>query len=323
MSRTKSKGIVKVHPEHLRTFLAGPRHAKKRPPKQPGQPIAPGFQVDHSYDLQKFGGKVIRDLSFLNIYLGSGHWPAGDAEKIDGALAAAMSDGKLNDVIAQYFGGQAVSTTFLGGRKSDGPVSHTFDRDSVSSLLDQLYQANQLTGIDFPNTVVNLLLPPGVVLDTTGTGQVKTGGDADDKDSSREGLGGYHGSHQITHGPLVYFAAAVYSQQTPDGPNGIPVWPESWKNVVATLYHELNEARTDADVERVNATGNSALLGWYSQKGGEIGDIPISLAGNDLQLVFVEETLENGTVAPIQLMWSNAVGGPEGPIASPHRAVHA
>jgi len=306
MTHTKARGIVKIHPEHLRSFLAGPRHAKKRPSRKHGQPLAPGFTADHSDDLQYHGGKTIADLSFLNVYLGADGWAPSDMTNIDKSLAAAMSDTKLNDVIVQYFGGKAISTTFLGSRKSDGAVSETFDRDSVSTTLDQLFGANQLAGIDFSKTVINLLLPPGIILDTKGTGSEKKRGDEDDKDSSRKGLGGYHGSHQAGDGTWIYFAAAVYSQ----GTNGIAIWPDSWKNVVATLYHELNEARTDADVERVNATGNDSLLGWYSQAGGEIGDIPINLAGENLDLVFVEETLQSGDVVPIQLMWSNAAGGP-------------
>ena len=40
--------------------------------------------------------------------------------------------------------------------------------------------------------------------------------------------------------------------------NGIPVFDRPWKNVVATLYHELNEARTDADVEDAIRAGSSS-----------------------------------------------------------------
>jgi len=36
-----------------------------------------------------------------------------------------------------------------------------------------------------------------------------------------------------------------------------------------------------------------------------------------------EVPLAKGGTAPVQLMWSNAVGGPEGPIAAPHAAVPA
>jgi hypothetical protein len=47
-------------------------------------------------------------------------------------------------------------------------------------------------------------------------------------------------------------------------------------------------------------------------------------AGADLGAVMREVPLANGKGAvPIQLMWSNAVGGPEGPIATPHKPAHA
>src|SRR4051794_3191069 len=67
-----------------------------------------------------------------------------------------------------------------------------------------------------------------------------------------------------------------------------------WKNVVATFYHELIEARTDPDV-------NHSILGWYCDGkemppgsgfniGGEIGDIPILIAerfaNGDISKVF-------------------------------------
>jgi hypothetical protein len=39
--------------------------------------------------------------------------------------------------------------------------------------------------------------------------------------------------------------------------NGIPVFDQPWKKVVATFYQELNEARTDADVEDPIRAGNN------------------------------------------------------------------
>ena len=74
----------------------------------------------------------------------------------------------------------------------------------------------------------------------------------DDEASSLNGLGGYHGSVHVggDAGATIYYAVGVYSEALPDGSqNGIPVFNENWKNVVATFYHELNEARTDPDVE--------------------------------------------------------------------------
>jgi hypothetical protein len=59
------------------------------------------------------------------------------------------------------------------------------------------------------------------------------------------------------------------------------------------------------------------LLGWYANvKGaGEVGDTPMNEAGPNLNLVMVEVPLANGMSAPIQLMWSNKVHGPQGPFA--------
>ena len=111
---------------------------------------------------------------------------------------------------------------------------------------------------------------------------------------------------------------------TRKGDNGIAAFPESWKNVVATFYHELNEARTDAAVEDVNSTGNDGLLGWYSQTGqGEIGDLPINEA-SDLSLVFLEVPLADGSgTVPIQLMWSNAAGGPARSVSAEPAMAHS
>src|SRR5260370_25915767 len=59
-------------------------------------------------------------------------------------------------------------------------------------------------------------------------------------------------------------------------------------------------------------------LGQRERPAEEIGDIPMTLAGNNLSEVMKEVPLANGSgVVPIQLMWSNAVGGPEGPISKP------
>ncbi len=112
--------------------------------------------------------------------------------------------------------------------------------------------------------------------------------------------------------------------------NGIVAFDKPWKNVVATYYHELNEVRTDPDVEDATNVDESRL-GWYSDgpdilgnhASGEIGDFPIDeaniFAARDLSTVFKEVSLTNGTgTVPIQLQYSNAVHGPEGPIAKPH-----
>ena len=69
-------------------------------------------------------------------------------------------------------------------------------------------------------------------------------------------------------------------------------------------------------MEQAIRTNDTNLLAWYADVdgGGEIGDIAMNEAGPNLNLVMIEEPLVNGGTAPIQLMWSNKVHGPEGPV---------
>jgi hypothetical protein len=221
----------------------------------------------------------------------------------------------------QYFP-NPVTTEFLGSSlRGDSSLlpGTTYNRDQVHATLAAL----DLSGYDLSSTVICLYLPQGVILDTRSTGPGGVGDDGDegkkksghaiadkdDADDSTQGLGGYHGSAQIG-GQTVLFAVAVYSDESNGEINGIPVWPDSWKNMVATMYHELNEARTDPDVEASMRDQDDSLLGWYADNVGEIGDIPMNEAGQDLTKVMVEVALLAGGTAPIQLMWSNEVGGP-------------
>lgn len=256
--------------------------------------LAPGFGPQPGLDLRFFGGKTLPHLRYSIVYLGT--WQAQERSELDHALAAAMRDRGLNNVLAQYFPRAEVTTTFAGSKVHEGLVPATVTRDVVEALVPSL---------DLGPTVACLLLPKGAVLVDTG-----------DVDSKR-GLGGYHGSVKV-NGSERYYAVAVYSE----GDNGIVAFDEPWKNVCATLYHELQETRTDPDVEDAirlgSAPGADRLLGWYSPQGGEIGDIPMAEAGGDISRVMKEVPLADGSgTVPIQLLWSNAVGGPEGPIPTP------
>ncbi|HEY2072610.1 MAG TPA: hypothetical protein VGG88_03445 [Gaiellaceae bacterium] len=258
--------------------------------------LAPGFGPQPGLDLRFFGGKTLAHLRYTLVYLGT--WTDAERASLDHALSAAMHDRGLNNVMAQYFPKTDVTTTFAGSKAHAGSLPAQVTRDVVESLVPAL---------DLGPTVACLLLPKGAVLVDSG--------DID----SKHGLGGYHGSVQV-NGSERYYAVAVYS----DGDNGIVAFDEPWKNVCATLYHELQETRTDPDVEDAIRLGSAPdadrLLGWYSPQGGEIGDIPMAEAGGDLGVVMKEVPLSDGSgTVPIQLMWSNAVGGPEGPIKTPHQ----
>jgi hypothetical protein len=264
-------------------------------------------------------------------------------------LANAMQDSGLNNVLQQYFPDDEVSATPLGSRVMPGSPPHAWSKGDVENAMQKMAADGTLAGVaqnvDFNNTVFNFMLPHGALLfsDLTPSGNAAKAskgahdhdsalraaaaqtpridqGELRDEEDSLHGLGGYHGSVRLPAGNLAYYSIGVYSEfLTRTRTNGITAFDQSWKDIVATFYHELCEARTNPDVEEVNRTGNDSLLGWYSDNNGEIGDLPMELAGAQLTQVMQEVPLANGQgTVPIQLQWSNAVNGPEGPISAPH-----
>jgi len=204
-------------------------------------------------------------------------------------------------------------------------------------MIGWLHHQGFLKSFDLQNTVFNLLLPAGSVLtvddrasifvneEVTNSvpGQSSSAVPAFEDGDSRTGLAGYHGSVATASNDRVYYTVSVYSEHGANGTtNGIPVFREPWKNVVATLYHQLIESRTNPDVEeamrRASDKNAKQYLGWVSDSGLELGDSPIR-ANLPLSSVFREVPLANGSgVVPVQLPWSNAARGPEGPIPQPH-----
>jgi hypothetical protein len=301
--------------------------------------IAPGITPSPEEDLIFRGGHVIPDLVFTNFFVGgAASWQSSDVQNIDQKLAAAMSDRRLNNVMLQYFPSRMLITStarpsqFLPGQK---PA--VVSQGDVENMVRSLFSAGQLQGFRFGSTVFNFVLPPGTILNSdaaptggqihpTARAQQAKPGDVvipSEEASSLVGLGGYHGS---IHAALpdgrrttIYYAVGVFSEQLPNGQsNGIPVFDQPWKNVVATFYHELNEARTDPDVEDAIKTGDDSVLGWVSQRGEEVGDFPVEEA-TPLSKVFQEVELADGTgTVPVQFEYSNFVHGPEGPIDQPH-----
>jgi hypothetical protein len=273
--------------------------------------IAPGINPAPLDDLIYMGGKIIPQMGYQNIFLGGdAAWTASDTTNIESAIKLAMHDRKLNNVMRQYFPGAQLSCDALTPFIFDEPAAKRIDEASVLEMLTRIFDSSLLPSSDLSGTIFNFILPPGAVL-------------ALGSSSSTQGLGGFHGSLHLTRAQqriTLYYSANVYSQTLPNGrENGINVFDQPWKNVVATLYHELNEFRTDPDVDDANRLQNDDFLGWISRDGGEVGDQPITAADQNLSLVFKEVLAGNPRRrVPVQLMYSNAVHGAEGPIARPH-----
>jgi hypothetical protein len=209
------------------------------------------------HDLTYRGGKTIPNLTFTNFYVGGDAWEPSDIESIDRALAAAMCEPRLNNVLAQYFN-TVPTSRFVQSQKIDGSITSQFSKDDAEEVIRKLEIEGKLSGFDLNCTAINLMVPRGVVISVG-------------ESTSRDGLGGYHGSVQVAD-ETIYYAVAVYSETSEGQTNGIPVFDDSWKNVVATAYHTLNEIRTDPDIQKGIDTGEDSLLGWLSISGHELGD---------------------------------------------------
>lgn len=336
MTADRSKQYVRP----LRVFVGHGTRAEKGFHARMTMPevLAPGVPATPAHDLIFHGGHTIADLVYTNFYVGgTAAWKAGDIQSIDQALAAAMSDVNLNNVMVQYFSSGKISSTFQPSQVLAGPRPQVVSQGDVENLVKRLFASGSLSGFDFPSTVFNFMLPSGTILNTDTAPTmgaiaaqaekpvaVRKGVPVEEEEDSTQGLGGYHGSVHVGTGAtdqIIYYAVGVYSEKLPDGTvNGIPVFDQSWKNVVATFYHELNEARTDPDVEDAIRAGNgpsaTRFLGWTSKQGEECGDFPVFEA-NPLSQVFQEVPLTGGRgTVPVQFQYSDAAHGPEGPRAT-------
>ena len=116
-------------------------------------------------DLRYRGGRIIRNLSYVNLYVsGDTEWSAADVEQIDGSLSAAMRDEHLNNVLLQYYDNQPITSTALPSHPLVGYTPGTVTRGDIDNYVNHLHRQGFLRSFDLDNTVLNFLLPPGTVL---------------------------------------------------------------------------------------------------------------------------------------------------------------
>ena len=297
-------------------------------------------------DLRYRGGKTLQNLSYVNLYVGgeAAGWKLDDVELIDTHLEAALTDQNLNNVIRQYFNNQPIGTTARPSHPLVGYKPTIVSRGDVQHHLKYLADQGYLnSGYDLDSTIFNFVLPPGTILNdkdqpenaakstsahpsmVEAENEIQPSTQAENADDSTGGLGGYHGSIHYKNRTL-YYSVEVYSERRANGfTNGIYVFAEPWKNLCATLYHQICEFRTDPDVEdAIRSPDNPAsvrFLGWTSDAGEEISDFPLH-SGATLENVITEVPLANGNgMVPVQFNYSNGVHGPEGPIETMHQPV--
>src|SRR5947208_9660164 len=81
------------------------------PPEVDADAVVGGQVSFPGEDLRFKGGKILPDLTFTNFFVGGQDaWRSTDVDNINRALAAAMSDPHLNNVLVQYFFGQTISS---------------------------------------------------------------------------------------------------------------------------------------------------------------------------------------------------------------------
>lgn len=225
-------------------------------------------------DLTYQGGAVLKNPVFQPIYLGD-YWKtakgAADRAYNDG-FAQEIGTSKHQAILAQYGVGEgsAAPSTVVPG----APAKVT-KNDIIALVKQQLASGAVQAGKE---TVHMVVLPPGTVLDA-GRGV-----------TSKNGLGGFHGSYVDDQGKNVYFGAIAYSQ----GNNGIDFTGKARDNITITESHEFDEAATDPDV-------NNGKLGWYNDKYGEIGDLAVNSGLVPLNKAFVRD--DKGYAEQVE--WSN------------------
>jgi len=262
--------LVKNAPDLFKALGGVPSQngASKGPVQAPGaKPV-----------LTQHGGAVLDKPVVSNIYLGA-YWgtTAGQADKAkNDAFTQEVGTSGFQNIAKQYGAG---GPTFGGSTTVNVPNPKKVTEADVQKLV----LAQLKAGTVKPNAqgLYNVVLPPNTVLD------------AGDGVTSKNGLGGFHGSVAGTDGKPVYYSVEAYSK----GSNGIDFSGNAVDNITITESHEWMEAVTDPDVNSPIAGRN---LGWYDDKdNGEIGDLAMS------QLPLNQVWQRDAKGFAQQLEWSN------------------
>ena len=116
------------------------------PGLEPEQRV-PGIPSTPAHDLLFHGGRTIPDLTFASFYVGADAWQHSDIQNIDRALAAAMGEPSLNNVMAQYFS-RPPTSAFKPSEKLPGPAPARMSQGDVEGLVSDLFGRGKFDGFD-------------------------------------------------------------------------------------------------------------------------------------------------------------------------------
>jgi hypothetical protein len=228
-----------------------------------------GFDPDTAHAVDH-GGRILKHVDVAPVYLGD-YWKtsagASDRKFNDGAMANLVKNKGMTGLWKQYGAG-------AGTTHGSVAVGAGNPRQMTQAQVAALVKAQIASGtLDASKRerVFMVVLPPGCELV------------ANHGESSRNGLGGFHGSVTVG-GREVYYAALAYPKRTASGTNGIDFAGNARDNLSIAESHEITEAVTDPDVELAMRLRDPSKLGWYDDVTrwgythtgkGEIGDIPV------------------------------------------------
>jgi hypothetical protein len=228
------------------------------------------------------GGPMLQNVQVTTLFWGSNWKGSSLTDYFNGFFKSLFADGRYLANLDQYdAGGYTVGTGTLATTTIDEQAPATQIQDSeIRTEIRAQIAAGNLPKQD-ANTLYFVFTPPKtVVVDAYG-------------DDSQNDFAGYHDFDSSSDG--FSYAVIPYDDRLSNPQN-------------MSLYasHELAEAITDPEP-------GDGTLGWYDNRNGEVGDIPVSLyQANKIAKSALEDELDmpDGAVYLVQKEWSNQDSAP-------------
>jgi hypothetical protein len=247
-----------------------------------GLGAAPGFAQRPSRNplnniqVTYHGGPLLQNVRVETVFWGSFWKSSALPAYVNGFFTALFADGRYMANLAQYSAGSYTigNGTFGTADMDTAPLTATLKDAAIRAEIRAQIAAGNLPQPD-DNTVYFVFTPPRVVVE-----------DAYGNNSASD-FAAYHDYAAGSDG--FPYAVVPYDQRLSDP-----------HKMTAYASHELAEAVTDPQ-PGVNT------LGWYDDRNGEIGDIPVSLynAGRITLADLTDQlTAADGTTYLVQKEWS-------------------